>query len=201
MVGLFKLIYGQDLDRKGCAQWEAGLRNIKLMRRPPLRASRSTPGETPPMDAETPATLARRFFVEQNRLRGGPADELCAPGYAAHLPGGPSRDLTGHRTFAAALYAGFPDLRHEVELVAADGDRVAVRFRLHGTHTGGFLGIAPTGRMVAVAATAIMRIVHGQVAELWAEFDRLGLLAQLNEASAAVGAAECAGIRDQCREA
>jgi uncharacterized protein YndB with AHSA1/START domain len=29
MVGLFKLIYGRDLDQKGYAQWEAGLVNIK----------------------------------------------------------------------------------------------------------------------------------------------------------------------------
>lgn len=31
MVGMFKLMYGRDLDQKGYAQWEAGLRNIKLI--------------------------------------------------------------------------------------------------------------------------------------------------------------------------
>lgn len=29
MVGIFRLIYGRDLDEKGSAQWEAGLQNIK----------------------------------------------------------------------------------------------------------------------------------------------------------------------------
>jgi uncharacterized protein YndB with AHSA1/START domain len=31
MVFMFKLIYGRDLDQKGYAQWEAGLRNIKAI--------------------------------------------------------------------------------------------------------------------------------------------------------------------------
>jgi uncharacterized protein YndB with AHSA1/START domain len=31
MVFMFKLIYGRDLDQKGYAQWEAGLRNIKTI--------------------------------------------------------------------------------------------------------------------------------------------------------------------------
>lgn len=146
------------------------------------------------MRAEMTRALARRFFAEQDRLRGGPAAELCAPGYVAHLPGGPPLDCAGHQAFAATFYAAFPDLRHEVELVAADGDRVALRFHLHGTHTGGFLGIAPTGRAIAVAATAILRMTATQVAELWAEFDRLGLLGQLSGASAAVEAVEGGGI-------
>lgn len=146
------------------------------------------------MRAEILHTLARSFFTEQDQLRGGPAAELCAPGYAAHLPGGPPLDCAGHQAFAATFYAAFPDLRHEVELVAADGDLVAVRFHLHGTHTSGFLGIAPTGRTIAVAATAILRVTATQVVELWVEFDRLGLLGQLTGASAAVGAAEGAGL-------
>ncbi len=87
------------------------------------------------MRAEILHTLARRCFAEQDRLRGGPAEELCAPGYAAHLPGVPPLDLARHQGFAAAFYAAFPNLRHEIELVVADGDRVAVRFRLYGTHT------------------------------------------------------------------
>ncbi len=146
------------------------------------------------MRSEILHTLVRRFFAEQDRLRGGPADELCAPGYAAHLPGGPPLDLAGHQRFAAAFYAGFPDLRHEVELVVADDDRVAVGFRLYGTHTGAFLAIAPTSRPMVVSATAVLRIANGQVAELWAEFDQLGLLGQLTGAGVTAEVTWDAGI-------
>jgi predicted ester cyclase len=134
------------------------------------------------MSPEIYRSLARSFFAEQDRLRGGPAPALCAEGYSAHLPGIPPLSLAGHQDFAAGFYSGFPDLRHEVELVAAEGDRAVVHFTLYGTHGGTFLGIAPTGTSITVSATACMHFEQGQVRELWAEFDQLGLLQQLHEA-------------------
>lgn len=131
------------------------------------------------MSPDSCRALARRFFTEQDRLRGGPAAALCAPGYTAHLAGSLPLDYAGHERFAAAFYAAFPDLRHEVKLVAVEGERAAVRFLLHGIHTGEFAGIAPTGRPVTVSATATMRVADGQIVELWGEFDRLGLIEQL----------------------
>ncbi len=130
------------------------------------------------MFANSPETIARRFFAEQDRLRGGPADELCAPGYIAHLAGD-RFDLAGHKAFAASFYAAFPDLRHSVEQVVAEGDRAAVRFTLRGIHGGPFAGIEATGRTVLIDASAIMRVERGRVAELWGEFDGLGLMGQL----------------------
>jgi predicted ester cyclase len=124
------------------------------------------------------STLARRFFAEQDRLRGGPAEELCAPGYTAHLAGS-SYDLPGHRAFAAAFYQAFPDLRHHVELAVAEGDHVAVRFTLRGTHSGPFAGLEATGRAIRVGASAIMRLEGRRVAEVWGEFDQLALMGQL----------------------
>jgi hypothetical protein len=113
------------------------------------------------MSPEMHHTLARRFFAEQDRLRGGPAPELCAPGYTAHLASNPPMDLAGHQAFAAAFYAGFPDLRHQVEQVVAEGDQVAVRFTLFGTHTEPFLGVEPTGRPVCLTAIACMALEGG----------------------------------------
>jgi predicted ester cyclase len=58
--------------------------------------------------------------------------------------------LAGHQQFAQAFYAGFPDVRHVIEDTVADADTVAVRFTLHGTHRGDFMGIPPTGKTIAV---------------------------------------------------
>jgi predicted ester cyclase len=131
------------------------------------------------VSSETYRELARCFFIEQDRLRGGPAPELCAPGYTAHLPGSPAFDLAGHQTFAAAFYGGFPDLRHSIEQVIVEGERAAVRFTLLGTHTGPFLGLMPTGRSIAVTANVCLALEGEHVAELWGEFDQLGLMRQL----------------------
>jgi predicted ester cyclase len=131
------------------------------------------------MSVESPREVSRRFFAEQDRLRGGPAPELCAPGYTAHIVGNPPFDLAGHQQFARAFYAGFPDVFHTVDEPVAEGDRVSVRFVLRGTHTGDFMGIPPTQRPIEVEAIAMMRVADGKVAELRGMFDQLGLLRQL----------------------
>src|SRR5262245_28294533 len=104
------------------------------------------------MSADANRSLGRRFFEEQDRLRGGPAEDLCATGYVAMLGGNPPMPREGHEAFAKAFYAGFPDIHHVIEDVFATEDRVAVRFVLHGTHGGSFFGIPATGRQVEIAA-------------------------------------------------
>jgi steroid delta-isomerase-like uncharacterized protein len=123
--------------------------------------------------------LGRRFFAEQDRLRGGPAPALCAPDYEAVLGGAPPVDRTGHEHFAAAFYGAFPDLAHTLEQVIATSDRVAVRFVLTGRHQAAFFGIPATGRAVRVVAHAILHVSDGRVTRLFGVFDEAGLLRQL----------------------
>jgi steroid delta-isomerase-like uncharacterized protein len=128
---------------------------------------------------EAHRALGHRFFQEQDRLRGGPAEALCAPDYLAVLGGNPPMDRAGHEGFALAFYNAFPDLHHEIQEVFATEDRVAVRFVLHGTHTGTFFGIPPTSRTVTVAANIILQVSSGRVTKLFGVFDEAGLMRQL----------------------
>jgi len=123
--------------------------------------------------------LGRRFFQEQDRLQGGPAEALCAPTYRAFLGGNPAVDRAGHEYFAKQFYAGFPGIAHTIEHVFATEDHVAVRFVLHGSHTGSFFGIPATGRPVAIAANVLMQVAGGKVTTLWGMFDEAGLLRQI----------------------
>lgn len=75
--------------------------------------------------------------------------------------------------------AAFPDMAHDVQQVAADGDLVAARVVATGTHQGEFMGIVPTGREVTWTALAIFRIECGRIAEHWSEVDSVGRLVQL----------------------
>lgn len=127
----------------------------------------------------TTTELGRRFFTEQDRLRGGPADALCAPGYVAVIGGNPPMDRAGHEQFARGFYAAFPDARHATEEVFGTDDRVAVRFVIHGTHTGSFFGLPPTQRPIAVPGHVLMQVSGGRVTKLWGIFDEAGLLRTL----------------------
>lgn len=123
--------------------------------------------------------LGRRFFAEQDRLRGGPAADLCTTDYTATLGGNPAMPLAGHQGFAQGFYAAFPDAEHTVEQTIATADRVAVRFVIRGTHTGSFFGIPASGRSIVVAAHALMHVADGRVDKLFGIFDEAGLLRQI----------------------
>jgi steroid delta-isomerase-like uncharacterized protein len=108
------------------------------------------------------------------------AAELIAPDYVAHDPAVPGRTGPKGETRAAQLYrAAFPDLHFTVEDVIAVGDQVVVRWTSRGTHLGDLLGIPPTGKVATATGITILRVTDGKLAELWQDWDRLGLLQQL----------------------
>ena len=75
--------------------------------------------------------------------------------------------------------AAFPDAQFTIEDLIAEGDKVAARATLRGTHRGEFMGIAPTGKHVTLTSISINRIEEGKMAEMWDNSDVLGLLQQL----------------------
>jgi len=76
-------------------------------------------------------------------------------------------------------FAAFPDWIHKIEILVAEGDKVAVKLTQYGTHTAIYKGIEPTNKYVTVPATQVMMIVNGKVKEWWASEDNLGLMTQL----------------------
>jgi steroid delta-isomerase-like uncharacterized protein len=74
----------------------------------------------------------------------------------------------------------FPDLQAHIEDIVADGDKVAVRVRFRGTHSGEFLGIPATGRTVEYVSHEFYRVADGLIAEEWICSDMATLLGQLS---------------------
>jgi steroid delta-isomerase-like uncharacterized protein len=88
-------------------------------------------------------------------------------------------DADGHREFMSALLTAFPDSKFLIDDVIADGDKVAVRHRLQGTHQAELQGIPATGRQVEVAGIVIFRVENGRIAEAWLNADIMGMMQQL----------------------
>jgi len=78
----------------------------------------------------------------------------------------------------------FPDMRHSVEDVLADGDRVVVRTIATGTQTGPFTFIRlegpPSGKPVKFEQIHILRFAGGKIVEHWMEQDHLAFMRQLD---------------------
>ncbi|MDQ3755009.1 MAG: ester cyclase [Acidobacteriota bacterium] len=138
------------------------------------------------MHAEQNKVIVRRFYEELwNERRVELVEELIAADCVTHqLSSG--AELTGvargpeaMKRHVAEWLASFPDLRFTVEQALAEGDHVITRSVMRGTHMGDWLGVAPTGKRVAIRMIVIQRIADGKIAEDWVLVESLGLLQQL----------------------
>jgi len=98
---------------------------------------------------------------------------LTAPGITEPL----GRDILVQ--LRNAHYESFPDWKHVIEDVIADGDRVVVKLTQMGTHEAEYEGIPATGAKATVLAVHLIKIVDGKVKEWFAIEDYLGLYIQL----------------------
>jgi predicted ester cyclase len=138
------------------------------------------------MLADENKAIVRRFYEELwNERRVELAEEIIAADCVTHQlraggdDGGTLRTPELIKQHVAAWLAGFPDLHFTVEGLIAEGDRVVSHSRMRGTHTGVWLGIAPTGRSVSLPMIVIQRIAHGKIAEDWVLVESLGFYQQL----------------------
>jgi predicted ester cyclase len=132
-------------------------------------------------EAHNAATCRRWFDEGCSQGNVDLADELYSAEYVTHALGPQfAPTLDGLKMFIRALRQGLPDLRCPMEEVVAEGERVAGRFSLRGTHTGALLGIPATGRQVNAGVMVIARFdERGKWVEDWASWDQLGMLQQL----------------------
>ena len=111
------------------------------------------------------------------------ADELIGPNVVEHQQQpGVAPDAAGPelvKQIARFFRSAFPDLHIAVDDLIAEGDRVAARLTIAGTHQGEMLGIPPTGKRVEVSSIDIIRFEDGKAAEHWGETDILSMMQQL----------------------
>ena len=129
--------------------------------------------------SEKNRSIAVKFYNEQDRLKGNLPGALVALDYVAIINGGPPVSSSGHEEMGAMFWGAFPDIRQAIEETIAEGDRVAVRFTMHASHLGDFMGTPASGKKVAVSGIGILRIVDGKVAEFREEIDLMGLMQQI----------------------
>jgi steroid delta-isomerase-like uncharacterized protein len=132
-------------------------------------------------ETERNKAVVQRFIEEvQNQKDWAVFDELNAPDFVnLSAPPGMPADLAGGKMFLAAFINAFPDSHVTIDDMIAEGDRVATKKTMTGTHTGEFNGIAPTGKRLEIQFVDILRLRDGQIIEHWLSMDQLSFMQQL----------------------
>jgi predicted ester cyclase len=126
-------------------------------------------------------TLALRWVAGTAAPDEGALYQLADPSFVDHNPVWGTEDLAGVIAGAEALRVAFPDLTmtpDEANIVV-EGNQVVVHSLLTGTHSGEFLGVAPTGKTVTWSHTDFLRFAGGKVVERWVSADTLTLFQQI----------------------
>lgn len=127
--------------------------------------------------------LADRFHTDIFQAgRLDVADEILSPDFVIHAPGYPpewARGPAGTKQLASAIIDGIPDRQIAHHETIAEGDLVMVRWSMTGTHGGDLMGVPPTGEPIDVTGFDLFRIADGKIAEVWQNWDQLGLMQQI----------------------
>jgi steroid delta-isomerase-like uncharacterized protein len=142
------------------------------------------------MTTETNKAVMGRFLQFINTASEKLAEELISTDAVFHVPGRPEpmRGPAGYLAIIGMMRGGFPDIQWTLEEVIAEGDKVAARFTMRGTHRGAFFGVPPTGKTIAVQAMNFYRLSGGQFVEERGQPDLLGLLQQIGAVPTPSGA-------------
>ncbi|MCO5299928.1 MAG: ester cyclase [Candidatus Nanopelagicales bacterium] len=104
---------------------------------------------------------------------------LYAEDYVDHDPlPGTAGGLEGVVQQIQILTSAFSSGNTEIEDVVEGGDRVCVRWRFTGAHTGDFMGAPASGNQVEIQGIEILRYEDGRIVEGWTRVDLMTLMMQ-----------------------
>lgn len=132
---------------------------------------------------ETAKALVRTLFQAWDAHDIDGAANLMAEDLVNHAAIPEAQGRAGFRTIGQKLLKAFPDMKHRLDDLIADGDKVVARMTVSGTHTGPLefvkRPLAATGKTFSATHIHIFRIQAGKIVEHWAERDDLGMMTQL----------------------
>lgn len=109
------------------------------------------------------------------------ADQYFAEDMIVHSPR-QAEPMHGREAFEelhGVLHAAFPDLHLELQDMVREGDLIACRWAVSGTHEGEYFGFSATGRKMSVEEGSFYRFEDGLLRELWLMPNIIGTMSQL----------------------
>ncbi len=127
-----------------------------------------------------------RGYLEEvwNKKNPGVLERFIAPGYVRHCEAMPYplqeiQGIEGLKQMYSMTIASCPDWDEQIEILSAEGDKVAYLSKATATQKGPFGPFPASGKSFKVTIIGIHRIEKGKIAETWVTWDNVAWLTQL----------------------
>jgi steroid delta-isomerase-like uncharacterized protein len=163
------ILYGAVGGIKGCRVLPAGVWGVPKY----FFSFLFNEGQLMMSTAANKAIIHRVFEQGFNQGKLEIVDELFSTRFVDHSTPEQVAGAQGVKEYFAAVRAGFPDMRVNIEDIVAEGEKVVVRTTWQGTHLRTYDGIPASNRQVARTMIQIFHIVNGKIEEEWNEGESL----------------------------
>jgi predicted ester cyclase len=106
-------------------------------------------------------------------------DSLIIHGFPPNLP----TNKEGFKQFIYLLWKAFPDIRIMFDDIIIEGNKVACRYNLAGTHKGEFMDLRPTDKQFRVNGMTVFSFRDTKCVQRWNLVDMITLMEQLRTQS------------------
>lgn len=130
------------------------------------------------------AEFIHRWFDEvwNNKSEAAIVEMFAEDGIANGLNdenGNPYRGPEGFKKLHRAFLSAYPDLKIDVVDTVVEGDKIAARCRVTGSHAGHGIGVAPTNQQVEFTGMVIVQVKDEKIVEAWNEFNFMEMYKQV----------------------
>lgn len=121
--------------------------------------------------------IVKNFYAHLDSQDTAALDKVVAHDFALYF-GSSERPVIFEqlKPLVKKVYAGFPDYKHEIEIIFASGDYVTTKLKYTGTHSNTYMGIEATGTKVTYKGIFIFKIEDGLITEMHGMEDDLSAL-------------------------
>jgi steroid delta-isomerase-like uncharacterized protein len=134
------------------------------------------------VSSEQNKAAVRACFENASRGNFDALDDILTTDYVLHPE--EARGAEGLKEMVQRYREALSGLTVSIEHQFTDGDYVATRYTITGTHEGDLMGTPPSGKDVAFSGITISRCKDGRIAEEWELTDTVALLGQVGALSA-----------------
>ena len=131
------------------------------------------------MSAESTTLMHRWFDQVWNQKNEAAIDEMFAEDGIGYGLGPEIDGPKEFKPFFKNFISAYPDIHVDVLDTVSEGDKIAARCHVTGTHQGNGLNLAPTGEKVDFNGMVIVQVRDGKIWRSWNEFNFMQMYTQL----------------------